>query len=361
MTATAQASFLATTQRFIDWWTSELSELISLSDRQGRWDIMFLRREAGCDAFVRSRDLIEQVASPQTGSDTLVAELRQRFGRRNRARPHVILRLQPREVVQSRIDVPAAARDVMEPVLRHQIERLAPWPADKALLAYEIAGPAAQPGMLDVRVTITGRQRVETLVGELDSLGYRPNVVDFGTEVETDPRVNLLPRQPEDERAAGRLVLKIVGAACALALIVSSVGLFGVVQNARELSELGIKLEQLRAQSKLDRDAKSFKRGQERQSLLAAEKLTQPSAVIVLEALSRALPDDAWLERLEIGQGSVRLVGNAANAAVIIGRIEASGHFADVQFAAPTTRTEAENYESFTITAQIMPGKELEP
>jgi general secretion pathway protein L len=75
--------------------------------------------------------------------------------------------------------------------------------------------------------------------------------------------------------------------------------------------------------------------------------------------LSRALPDDAWLTRLEVEQRTVRLAGNAANASALIGRIEASGHFADVQFSAPTTLAEGEG-ESFTITARVVPGRRLD-
>lgn len=362
MTTVFSSLSLVSLRRFVDWWAAELSQLISARKASSRgWDVMFLRREAGCDAFVRSREQIERIGTPQTGSDALVAELQRRLGRRNVSRPHVVLRLQPSEVVHSRINVPAAARDVMEPVLRHQIERLAPWPADKALLAYEIAGSATEPGMLDVRLAITGRQRVEALVGELEVLGYRPDVVDFGTEADSEPRLNLLPRQQHDDKRSGKLLLSLVGVACALATIVAAFGVFDLVQNQRELSSLTSKMEELRARGKLDRDAEGFSRRQRRQALLAAEKLAQPSVAVVLEALSRAVPDDAWLDRLEVSQGSVRLAGNASNAAAIIGSIEASGHFTDVQFAAPTTRVEAENHESFTITAQIVPGRELEP
>jgi general secretion pathway protein L len=80
---------------------------------------------------------------------------------------------------------------------------------------------------------------------------------------------------------------------------------------------------------------------------------------IMLEALSRALPDDAWLGRLEVSQGSVTFAGKASNAAALIAPIEASQHFTDVQFSAPTTRAEGDTQESFTITAKIVTGKEL--
>ena len=78
MTSISQALSLATARRFIDWWAAELSELVSTSARRRAWDIMFVRRETGCDVFVRSRERIEQVGTPQTGSDALLAELHAR-------------------------------------------------------------------------------------------------------------------------------------------------------------------------------------------------------------------------------------------------------------------------------------------
>ena len=94
---------------------------------------------------------------------------------------------------------------------------------------------------------------------------------------------------------------------------------------------------------------------------LASEKRGQPSIAIVLEALSRALPDNAWLDRLEVGQGMVTLAGTSTNAANLIARVEGSGHFAHAQFAAPTTRIDGGNHESFSITAEMLVANELEP
>jgi general secretion pathway protein L len=354
---------MADLRRFIDWWVGQLSELLSARSAAARaWRVLFLRCEGGgCEVFVRARGRIEQVGTPRTGSDQLVAELQRRLGSGKIPHQQVVLRLLPSEVVQSRLNVPAGAREVMEPVLRNQLERLAPWPADKALLAYEIAGAGSEPGMLDVHLAITGRSMVEGLAAELESLGYAPGVVDYGSDADAEPRLNLLPRQQQHDRQAGRRLLSLLAIVGVLAVLVGAIGAFDLVQNMRELDSLTAKMTELHAKGKLDRDAEGFAQRQRRQAWLAAEKRAQPSVAIVLEALSRALPDDAWLSRLEISQGSVTLAGNAASAAAIVGRIEASAHFADVQFAAPTTRAQGESHESFTITAQIVAGKELEP
>jgi general secretion pathway protein L len=130
----------------------------------------------------------------------------------------------------------------------------------------------------------------------------------------------------------------------------------GLVRQSRGLDALTAQLQQLQVKSAAALPGQASAR---RLAWLAGERGRQPSMAVVVEALSRALPDDAWLTRLEVEQGTVRLAGNAANASALIGRIEASGHFADVQFSAPTTLADGEG-ESFTITARIVPERRLD-
>jgi general secretion pathway protein L len=320
---------------------------------------MFLRRGAGCDVYVRTRERIEQVAAPDTSSDRLLADLRRRLGTRKGGAGPVVLRLQPGEVVEARISVPSAARDVMEPILRNQIERLAPWPADKALFAYEIAGDGGEAGTLDVALTVTGRNVVDGLVAELEAKGYPPDIVDCGTDPTAEPRMNLLPRARAATDGPGRVAISIVAIALLLSLVIAGIGVGALTLQASRLETINAELAALRSKGKADGQAESDARRQRRQVLLAGEKRTHHAMTIMLEALSRALPDSAWLDRLEVSQGAVTFAGKAANAAALIGPIEASRHFTDVQFSAPTTRADGETLESFTITARIVAGKEL--
>lgn len=344
--------------RFLAWWSSELSDVAAARASRSRpWRVLFLRRDGGCDVYVRARGRVQQIGPSRAGGGLPVAELRRHLGHHEIAPAEVVLRLEPAEVVQARLAVPAAAGDVLEPILRNQLERLAPWPADKALFAYEAARPSDGSATLDVSLVITSRSLVEGLMTELGNAGFAPGVVDYGTDAAAEPRLNLLAGEAgRESRKSGRRVLTAVGLVCLLALAAAAVGSFGLVQQTRELRDLNARLEELRARTAAQLPGQA---GMRRQARLAAERLAQPSMAITLEALSRALPDDAWLNRLEVEQGIVRLAGISANAAALIGRIEASGHFTDVQFAAPTTLAEGEGQESFTITARIVPGRRL--
>lgn len=344
-------------RRFFSWWSGELADLASARSSAARnWRVMVLRSEGGCDVYLRARDGVELVGTSPSGGEPQLAELLRRLGRHKIAPSQIVLRLRPDEVVQTRLSVPAAAGDVLEAVVRNQIERLAPWPADKAFFAYETSPASDGSSALDVRLAVTARSLVEGLVADLDALGFTPGVVDYGADASAEPRLNLLAAGSGERRRSGRLLLSAVGLLCLAGLLAGGIGTVGLVQQAGELRVLTAQLQELQAKSAAALPGQASAR---RLAWLAGERGTQPSMAVALEALSRALPDDAWLTRLEVEQGTVRLAGNAANASALIGRIEASGHFTEVQFSAPTTLADGEG-ESFTISARIVPGRRLD-
>jgi general secretion pathway protein L len=91
-------------------------------------------------------------------------------------------------------------------------------------------------------------------------------------------------------------------------------------------------------------------------SLLAKRKQTSPSSVIVLEALSKALPDGTYVTELRIDGDKVQVVGMTQDAPSLIRLIEKSPQFARATFFAPTTRAHNEPGERFHIEARITPS-----
>jgi general secretion pathway protein L len=86
-----------------------------------------------------------------------------------------------------------------------------------------------------------------------------------------------------------------------------------------------------------------------------AWKESIPSTVIVLEALSRALPDAAYLTELHLDNTTLRMIGLASDAPSLIAPLERSGHFTDVHFFAPTTRGPDGSLFRFHIEARVVP------
>jgi general secretion pathway protein L len=87
--------------------------------------------------------------------------------------------------------------------------------------------------------------------------------------------------------------------------------------------------------------------------LLARRKQTSPSGVMVLEAISRALPDSTYVTELRIEGDKVQVVGLTQDAPSLIKLIEQSPQFTRATFFAPTTRGQNEPGERFHIEAHI--------
>jgi len=85
-------------------------------------------------------------------------------------------------------------------------------------------------------------------------------------------------------------------------------------------------------------------------------KETSLSVVVLLEGLSRALPESAYLTELRLEGATLRIVGLANDAPSLVALLERSGRLTDVRFFAPTTRSPDGKRFRFNIEAQVEPG-----
>ena len=95
--------------------------------------------------------------------------------------------------------------------------------------------------------------------------------------------------------------------------------------------------------------------GNERVAALDKMKRQKPSAVMVLETLTKTLPDDTYLNELRIEGGNVEIAGLSGDATALIRLIEQSHKFTRATFVAPTTREPGKAGDSFQIAADIQP------
>lgn len=82
---------------------------------------------------------------------------------------------------------------------------------------------------------------------------------------------------------------------------------------------------------------------------------TLPNA-IVIEALSATLPDDTWLDRLDINGTEVRIGGMTTNANDLISVLGRSNAFADIRATAPNLRDPSLNKERFAFELRWVAG-----
>lgn len=260
-------------------------------------------------------------------------------------------KLQARHVMVRLLDFPGRAGEFLDGMIRSQIDRLTPWNVTDAIYGRSIPIPIAQD-RIEVVFAATSKLRAAPLVQLATALDVAS--VAISTTVEgsdgASQRVILY-----DEVLAGviglstrlprllRAMLLGFGLAAAVALLSASY-LGASLQSEREDLQHRIALRS----AALRPDA-----GAANSALSARAKQTTPSTVIVLETLSRLLPDATYVTELHIDGDKIQLIGMTQDAPALIRLIEQSQQFTQATFFAPTTRAAGEAAERFHIEAHI--------
>jgi Tfp pilus assembly protein PilN len=86
---------------------------------------------------------------------------------------------------------------------------------------------------------------------------------------------------------------------------------------------------------------------------LAALRKKRPRAVETLEAMSAALPDDAYLVSFQLSADQLQIIGVAKEISKLVPALEGSKHFLDVSFAEATTRLEDGSANRFHLSMRV--------
>jgi general secretion pathway protein L len=273
-----------------------------------------------------------------------------------------LLRLSPDHVLVRTIQIPRAALDVIDPVLRNQIERLVPWPEQETRYAYEVKGPNPLiPDQLDVRVAATRQKILDQALASAGKLGLSPYAVDFHAQNDAEPGMVLLPLEADPAERTAHLLHAALAACFAASLMLGGAGLYLLWERHAETVALNAQVAAAAAQvDEATRLNLENARLREQRDQLVKRKREDPAVVVLIEALSRILPDNAFLTELDIQGRDTRIVGKSDNPTALITMLENAPQFDGVSFSAPTTRERDEEVETFSIVAKAVGGTQLD-
>ena len=86
---------------------------------------------------------------------------------------------------------------------------------------------------------------------------------------------------------------------------------------------------------------------------LIQKRIEGPVATLIIEELSRVLPDDTYLTEIDLAGKKIRFSGVSRDATALVRLVESSGRLSDASFFAPTTRDATEAGEKFHIEATV--------
>jgi general secretion pathway protein L len=253
--------------------------------------------------------------------------------------------LRPSRFLVRPLELPARANEFIEGIVRVQIDRLTPWTAAEAVFGCGTPVTAGS-GKIVTTIAATTRANTEPYIKGLAALHPASLSIFTRAGEETRELIKVFEQQARgllDRPRLSRL----------LRLVLAGVTAGAVMQNYLDSrqAELTAELTARRIALRLDRqgaDSSPF-------AVLARRKHETQASVIVIEELSRILPDHTYVTELHIDGNTLQIAGITHDAPSLIRLIEQSPHFTRATFFAPTTRAPSDPGDRFHIEARLEP------
>jgi general secretion pathway protein L len=355
---------------FWHWWTGELAQLmpdrLSTSTR-----VPLLSMADGDVVLVEPRSAAgpeARVAVSTLDAPAARAAVRELLVRAGETRSFARLRLRPDQVLVRRVTMPAATEENLPQVVAFEMDRLSPFRAEEVYHDQRVISRDPANAQVLVQIAVARREVVDAAVARLRDLGV--NVRGVVVPEDAAPgasSLDLLPseqreeREGANERLTKRVLWGVVGALLFAALLLP----------AWQKREAAIAM--LPILAKAENDAKAsdmLARELERQvgdyNYFLTKKY-QTQALPILEEVSRLLPDNTWVQQLDLrtaGKGrEVQITGETPSSSRLIELLEQSTLLQNAAPRGAVTRATQPGYERFMIAAEARqrPLPELRP
>jgi general secretion pathway protein L len=352
-------------QLFFDWWLGELAGLIparlSPAVRRDRHRLVLALGDGAISVaeLVGDREQELGAAPSEPGQATRIAGLLRKARRR---KSPITLRLAPGMGLRKVLELPLAARDDLDQLLRFEMDRLTPFRSEDVVFAHRVLDSEQEQGRMSVELQVAPRVMVEQALATAAACKVTPTRVELagpGAEGRSldqgrAPALNLLPAEQSEAAPASRLnrwlgLVALALAAAALAIPLQQqrstvADLERQVAAAKEAAQQSVQLRQ-----RLDALRANVR-------FLVDEKDRTPMVTRVLAELTRVIPDHAHVEQLNLRDGTLQLHGFASTASELIGLLEQSSLFRTPQFRSPVTQDPRLGEERFHLSVELHQG-----
>jgi general secretion pathway protein L len=266
-----------------------------------------------------------------------------------------VLCIPPERVLQRNLTLPAAAEDSLRQVLAFEMDRQTPFKADQIYFDSRVIGRDASGRNLQVELVLLPRAQLDQEIGALPPGAAGLDAVDAWRAAPGGERrrINLLPAERRANRRDMRLPLNLGLAALAVILL--------IVNMDESLTNRAAAVEAMRAEvEKSNTEArqvaalrKTLADSVAGANFLSDKKRNNPLTVALLDDISRRLPEDTFLERLQIENGEAQLQGQSKEAAKLISLLGSSTCLGDPRLQGQIQPDARTGKERFQITADV--------
>lgn len=351
--------------QFWQWWTAEL-----LSFLPPRWRealavehacLLLCRVDSGCEVQLEragGRSPLVQLADEQR--DAWREQLSRGIDENLRELPRV-LGLPAARLLRRSLSLPAAALENLDTVLGFELDRQTPFKPDQVYFASRVLKQDPGSKQVQIELLVVPRPVLDETVALLGPLSEGLAGVDVMDAHGHLAGVNLLPverraSQPRTQPLiqAGLLLASVVLVFFGLGQIVDNrvAAVESMQEQVQEQRERAREVSALRSQLEDSAGAANF---------LAVQKQTQASMVLLLDEITRRLPDDTFLTRLSVSGNQVSLSGYSAQALKLVGELQKSELLKDAALNGGVQQEPRVARDMFTINASYGPDPRAKP
>lgn len=255
--------------------------------------------------------------------------------------------------LRRRLVLPPAAGERLRDVVGFEIDRQTPFNADAVAFDARVLGRRESDGQLDVELVAVPRAAVDPQLVALGPIRGTLAGIDVAGADGVPLGTNLLP---PSQRSRHRDPWRAWNAAlAALAVLLVAAMLWQVLANRRAAATA---FEQrIAAQADAGRRAAAQRQQLinliQGQAFLDRARAERPTAIEIIDELSRRLPDGTYLEKLSIEDEQLMLIGLSNEAAALVGRLQGAGLWQKPALAGALQPDPTTGRDRFTITAGL--------
>lgn len=343
---------------FLRWWGGELTGM--LPARLRAWvrrgpDVLWLGASAGTVTLRRARSGATLAAiAPELPVDVQRTEFARACAGIDPDDRRLLLVIPASQVLHRRLLMPAAAAADPRRVVGYELDRQTPFAPEQVYYDVAVSADAVPAGQVALDLYAAPRSEIDPLLERFTAIGAQPDAVDVQAADGTLAGIDLMPpgRRPRrvDRRRRVNLVLGLV--CVLLAVLVLSQWL---ANRRAALTEMQDEVQAMRAKATQSEQLRAQLSGALAASkFLVKRKAENPSALVVLDDLTRRLPPNAWLDVLALDDsGGLDIKGEAAKAAALVDTLSSSKLLQEPKLQGVIQPDPATGKERFELVARV--------
>lgn len=360
--------FLATLRTFFSWWGHELASFVPAAWRHwyfGRGYILLVDlRDEQFSLFRPSASALEKLTSinltplPLDERRQAAAQaLRQHTGGKSFL---VYLALPAERALRKTLCLPLAVEENLRQTLTFELDRQTPFKPEQVYFDAVVRERHPTDQQLQAELIVLPRDAVDEPVARAAALGLPLNGAVLASDlIESGARCpNFLSIAPNAKRFQKRLwsnvalfllTILLTGAAIALPIWQKRNTAIALDNLSQEAKAAAMQTQALR--DRMEAQANEYKFPVEQKNAL-------PSTFLLVNQLTKLLPDDTWVSNLDVAGMDVQIQGETGSSSKLIELMENSGFLKEANHKSLLTQIPGTTVERFHIAAKTRPFPE---